>query len=29
MAYRHLVGVTHTEEEVKAIAAEVQVNIFK
>ncbi|XP_016922736.1 cytochrome c1, heme protein, mitochondrial isoform X2 [Apis cerana] len=25
MAYRHLVGVTHTEEEVKAIAAEVQV----
>lgn len=27
MAFRHLVGVTHTEEEVKAIAEEYQVRI--
>lgn len=26
LAFRQLVGVTHTEEEVKAIAAEYQVN---
>ena len=25
VAYRHLIGVTHTEEEAKAIAEEVQV----
>lgn len=28
IAYRHLVGVTHTEEEAKALAEEIQVKRF-
>lgn len=28
VAYRHLVGVTHTEEEAKALAEEVQVGFI-
>lgn len=29
VAYRELVGVTHTEDEAKAIAEEIQVNIYE
>ena len=28
VAYRHLVNVTHTEEEAKALAEEIQVNML-